>query len=225
MTMFGDSTGKYAVIGLGLFGKKLAVDLAELGHEVLAVDREEEPVTAVQDVVNKAIIGDVTQEGLLDELIAENFDAVVVTMATDLEASLLSVLHAKEIGVETIIAKSNGPKHTTILRRLGISEVISPEEDVAEQLAERIGNPRVHEYLKFHNGHSILEMTVPDFFVGETLRDLNLRDEHNVQVIGVQHDGTGEIDYVPSANEPFEEKDRIWITGPQEKLDEFSHEA
>lgn len=223
--MFDGSTMKFAVIGLGLFGKKLARELAELGHEVLAIDLDEDPVSAVQDDVNKAVIGDVTQEGLLDELITDDFEAVIVTMATDLEASLLSVLHAKEIGVDKIIAKSNGPEHTTILRRLGINHIISPEEDVAEQLAEEIGNPRVHEYLEFRNGHSILEMTVPSFFVGESLHDLNLRDEYEVQVIGVQRDGTGDVDYVPSPSQPFEADDVIWVTGPKDTLDELSRDT
>ncbi|MFB6347433.1 MAG: TrkA family potassium uptake protein [bacterium] len=213
---------KFAVVGLGLFGKKLARELAEQDHEVLAIDRDEEPVTAVQDDVSKAVIGDVTQEGLLDELVTEEFDAVIVTMATDLEASLLSVLHAKEIGVKDILAKSNGPKHTTILKRLGIQNIISPEEDVAEQLAEKIGNPKVHEYMQFQNGHSIAEMKVPDEFVGQTLRELNLRDEHGIQVIGIQRAGSGEIDYVPSPSVPFEDEDVIWVTGPEDVLKDFS---
>lgn len=213
---------KFAVVGLGLFGKKLARELARMDHQVLAIDRDEEPISALQDEVKKAVIGDVKQEGLLDELITEDFDAVIVTMATDLEANLLSVLHAREIGVETVIAKSNGPEHTTILKRLGIENIISPEEDVAEQLAEKIGNPKVHEYMQFHNGHSIAEMTVPDDFVGQTLKELNLRDEHDIQVIGVQRGGSSEIDYVPSPTKPFEEGDVVWVTGPEETLHEFA---
>jgi len=221
--MFGNSM-KFAVVGLGLFGKRLAIELAELGHEVLAIDHDEDPVSTVQDTVNKAVIGDVTQEGLLQELITEDFEAVIVTMATNLEASLLSVLHARAIGVENVIAKSKGPEHTTILRRLNIDHIISPEEDVAEKLAEEIGNPRVHEYLQFRQGQTLLEMTVPDFFLDQTLRDLNLRDEHSVQVIGVQKNGRREIDYVPSPTRPFEEGDVVWLTGPEEKLNEISHD-
>lgn len=213
----------FAVVGLGLFGKRLALALADLGHEVLAIDRYEEPVVAVQDEVQKAVVGDVTQEGFLQELITQDLDAVIVTMATELEASLLSVLQAKEIGVDTIIAKSNGPQHTTILRRLGISNIISPEEDVADQLAEEIGNPRVHEYLEFRDGQSIMEMTVPNSFEGKTLGDLNLRDEYGVQVIGIQSGGTGGVDYVPSPNEPFSEEDVVWVIGPKETLEELSH--
>lgn len=216
---------KFAVIGLGLFGKRLAIELAEMDHEVIAIDEDEKPVSEVQNTVNKAVIGDVTQEGLLDELITKDFDAVIVTMATNLESSLLSVLSAREIGVENVIAKSNGPKHSTILRRLGINHVISPEEDVAEQLAEEIGNPKVHEYLQFRNGHRILEMSVPDFFVGKTLRELNLRDQYEIQVIGIQKKGDVEIDYVPSPTEPFDEEDTVWLTGPEGQLEAISHNS
>lgn len=216
---------KFVVIGLGLFGTRLASRLAEMGHQVLAIDREEEPIAVLQDEVNRAVIGNVKQEGFLEELITDDVDAVFVTMATDLEASLLSVLQAKEIGVETVIAKSNGPKHTTILRRLDIENIISPEEDVADQLAEKIGNPRVHEYLQFDNDHSIAEMTVPDFFVGNSLKELNLRDEYEVQVIGVQKNGRGPIDYVPSPNESFEADDVVWMTGPENILQELSRDG
>lgn len=210
-----------------MFGKRLASKLGEMGHEVLAVDHSEEPVQAVRDEVTKAVVGDVSQGALLEELITENLDAVFVTLATNLEASLLSVLHAQEVGVDSIIAKSSGPEHTAILRRLGLEreEIIVPEVDVAEQLAEKIGNPRVHEYLQAGDGHSIMEMTVPDFFVGKTLRDLNLRDEHTVQVIGVQKGEEETIDYVPSPNEAFQEDDVVWVTGPEKKLKELVGDA
>lgn len=219
--MFSDSK-KFAVVGLGLFGKKLARELSDLGHEVLAIDLDEEPVNALKDEVNKAVIADVKQEGILEEMITEDFEAVVVTMATDLEANLISVLHAREIGVDQVIAKSSGPDHTTILKRLSIHNIISPEEDVAAQLAEKIGNPSLEEYMEFEDGHSVAEMIVPDFFVGNTLKDLDLRNEYQVQVLGVQPGGMGEVNYVPSPNRTFKDKDQIWISGPREKLQELA---
>jgi trk system potassium uptake protein TrkA len=221
--MFGDSSKKFAVIGLGLFGKKLARELSDLGHEVLAVDVKEDPVSAVRDEVSKAVITDVKQEGIFEELITKDFEAVIVTMATDLEANLLSVLHAREIGVKRVIAKSGGPEHTTILKRLGIDNIISPEEDVAEQLAEKIGNPMLEEYMEFENGHSVAEITVPEAFVGKKLKDLDLREEYRVQVLGVQRAGHNEIDYVPSPDEPFQEGDFLWLWGPDESLQKLAH--
>ncbi len=222
IAMFGTSSMKFVVVGLGLFGKRLASKLAEMGHQVLAIDREEEPVSRLQDKVDKAVIGDVKQEGFLEEMITDEVDALFVTMAADLEASLLSVLQAKEIGVNHVIAKSNGPKHTTILRRLDIQHIISPEEDVAEQLAEEVGNPRIHEYIQLQEDHSIVEMTVPDSFVGKSLKELDLRNEHKIQVIGVQKNVEGRIDYVPSPTEPFEPEDVVWMTGPDDALQELS---
>ncbi|MFB6355302.1 MAG: TrkA family potassium uptake protein, partial [bacterium] len=140
--MMFNSNKKFAVIGLGLFGKKLALELAQMDHQVLAIDRDEEPVTEVRDEINKAVIGDASKQELLDELVTPDFDALIVTLATNLEASLLCVLHARKIGVEHIIAKSNGPEHTTILQRLGTDEIIMPEEDVATQLARSLGESR-----------------------------------------------------------------------------------
>lgn len=220
--MFENNTMKFAVIGLGLFGKKLALELARMNHQVLAIDKDEEPVAAVKDEVNKAVIGDASREELLEELVTPDFDALIITLATNLEASLLSLLHAKKIGVERIIAKSNGPEHTTILRRLGIDEIIMPEEDVATQLAETLGNPKVLDYLQFQNNYSMMECMVPESFVGKNLIDLNLRDEYGIQVIGVQRGGTGDVDFVPSPSIPFEKEDILWMTGPEDSLSEFS---
>lgn len=214
---------KFAVVGLGLFGKKLALELARMDHQVLAIDRDEEPVSVVQNEVNKAVIGDASKDDLLSELITPDFDALIVTLASNLEASLLTVLHAKEIGVERIIAKSNGPEHTTILKRLGIDEIIMPEEDVATQLAETVGNPNVLDFLQLQEDHGMMECKVPDQFVGRSLRDLNLREEHGIQVIGVQTNGTGDVDFVPSPNVPFESDDVVWMTGPDDALAEFSN--
>lgn len=220
--MFNQDTMKFAVVGLGLFGKKLALELARMGHQVLAIDRDEEPISVVQNEVNKAVIGDASREELLEELVTPDFDALIITLATNLEASLLIVLHAKKIGVERIIAKSNGPEHTTILRRLGTDEIIMPEEDVASQLAETIGKPRVLDYLELEDGYNMIECLVPDDFIGQTLRNLNLRKEYGVQVIGVQKDGSGKVNFVPSANVAFGEDDVLWMTGPEEILSELS---
>lgn len=210
---------KFAVIGLGLFGKRIAKDLAEMGHDVLAIDRDEQPVDQLKDKVNKAIIGDVTQEGLIEELITENMDVVIVTMATDIEGSLISVLNCKEIGVGRVVAKSNGYEHTKILEKLGIDKIINPEEDVADQLAKSLGNPKVQEYLQLGEDYSLREIEVPETFVGKTLQELDVRSEHKVQVIGIQRHGTGNFDYVPSPTEPFHEDDIVCLTGPDDKLD------
>jgi len=223
--MFQENDGKFAVIGLGLFGRRLALELSHMGHQVLAIDEAEEPVSVVRDHVNKAIIADVRREQVFDEFITDDFDAVIVTMATNLEASLLSVLKAREKGVNNIIAKSKGEDHTTILRRLNVDDIIMPEEDAADRIAEKIGNPNVHDYLQLRGNHTLMEMVVPDFFVGQTLRDLNLRESQRIQVIGVQKGGTGPIDYVPAPDEPFSDVDVIWVTGPEDVLREFSGDS
>lgn len=213
---------KFGVIGLGFFGRQLAKDLSAMGHQVLAIDHSEEAVAEVQDLVDKAIIGDVTQPNLFEELFTGDFEAVAVTMATNLEASLLSVLHAHEQGVEYVIAKSSGPEHTTILKRLGVDQIVVPEEDMANRLAREMGNPNVNEYLQLDSDHSLMEIAVPDGFVDKSLRDMNLREEYELQVIGIRVGGFGKIDYVPDPNRPFEAGDEVVITGPEEKLLELT---
>lgn len=217
--MFGSSSMKFAVVGLGLFGKRLARELASLDHQVLAIDRDEAPVSEVQDVVNKAVVANVKQDGLMEELVTSDFEAVIVTMATDLEANLLSVLQAQEIDVDTIIAKSHGPKHTTILKSIGVNRIISPEEDVAKQVAEQIGNPDIDEYLQFDGDHGLVKMAVPEFFVGQELKDLNLRNEYGAQIIGIRYSGSEAVDYVPDPSHTFNQSDVVWVTGPKDKLE------
>ncbi len=147
---------------------------------------------------------------------------MAVTLATSLDASLLSVLHTREIVVDRIIAKSKGPDHTTILKRMGVQEIISPEEDVAEQLAREIGNPKILEHLQLKDGHGIVEMFVPEFFCGKSLKELQLRQEYGIQVLGVKKAKDSEADFVSAPDEPFDENDVVWITGPRDTLNDIS---
>jgi len=211
---------KFCVIGLGLFGQRLARELAEMGHEVLAIDNREEHLTEIRDIVTRALVADATREDVLDEFLTADFDACAITIGTSIEDSLLTALHVKEIGVGQIHVKSNRPEHTKILRKLGISRIIMPEENAAERLAIQIGKPDIYDYFKIKGDFGLLDITVPEEFVGKNLRELKLRQKENIQVVGLQKPGEPGMSPVPSPDYSFRDGDRIILVGAESRIDE-----
>ena len=213
---------KFCVIGLGLFGQRLARELAEMNHEVLAIDNREERLTEIRDIVTRALVADATHEDVLEQFLTDDFDACAITIGTSIEDSLLTALHVKEIGIDHIHVKSNRPEHTKILRKLGISQIIMPEENAAERLAIQIGNPDIYDYLKITGNFGLVEITVPERFVGNTLKELKLRQEENIQVVGLQKPTDLRMSPVPSPNYTFEEEDRVILVGTQHRINQYA---
>ncbi|MFP4687537.1 MAG: potassium channel family protein [bacterium] len=212
---------KFVVIGLGLFGKRVTLELAAQGHEVLAIDNDESHIQEVYELVTRAVVGDATNEGLIKELVTPDIDAAVVAIGSSVEASLLSVLHLQSVGVKNIYAKSNQAGHTTILQRLGISAVIRPEEDSAERLSERLGRPHVRDHVKIREDCSLLELEVPSEFEGKKLVDLKLRRNYRINVIGVLESTEEKMNFVPSPQYKFKKNDVMLLVASAEKLEEF----
>ena len=125
---------QFLIVGLGHFGTGVAKELYRMGHQVLGVDIDESSVEAMSDYLTHGLVGDVTHESFLRSLGASNFDAIIVGISSDYEASILTVMTAKELGVKRIIAKASGENHMKVLYRLGADKVVIPEEDVGSVL-------------------------------------------------------------------------------------------
>ena len=178
--------GQYVVIGLGNFGFNAAVSLAERGHEVLVIDNSPKRIEKIKDLVTEAIIADAKEIHVLDEFIQPKVDAVIVNLGDTIESSALATLHLKEMGVKYIIVKAVEEIHGTILKKIGASEIINPEKDSAERLSERLTFPNLIENIPLMPEYSIVEIAVPDKFVGKSLRGLQLRTKHNIEVIAIK---------------------------------------
>lgn len=215
------SSKQFVVIGLGNSGYFLARHLTALGHDVLVIDSSPEKIQDITSSVSQAAVADSTRKKQLAALPLTKVDSVVVCIGEDLEASLLTVLNLKELGVKHIIAKSSSPAHTAILEKLGVSDIFHPERDMSISLAERMNRPNMLDYLPFMEGFSIIELACPERFIGKTLKELSLTSKYGVQVIAIRDPLETEPKLGNLADYVLQERDVLFIIGPNKVLDKI----
>ncbi len=188
----------FAVIGLGTFGGTVAKELARFGNEVIGIDVNEKLVSASAQDLNQALILDAREDGALREAGIESVDVGLVAIGTDIEASILSAINLKTLGIETIWAKATSKSHHRILSKLGVDRVIHPEKEVGQHIAQVLHNPLVRDYVSLGNGQHVVNFRIPASLQGKTLTELPHGNKHNLRCIGVMrgseflgHDGTG----------------------------------
>ncbi len=189
---------QFVVIGLGRFGYNLAVSLAALKNEVLAIDIDNKKVESIKDYVSEAIIADALDFRTLKEFIDDKVDTVIVATASDVGTSTLLVLYLKELGVKRIVGKVKNEDHAKILNALKISEVIYPERDIASRLAENLTLNNLIAHIPLAPEYSMVEIVTPENFVGKTLKELDLRKKYGYSVIGIKDVLRDTIDVNPS---------------------------
>ena len=172
-----------AIIGLGTFGFELAVQLSQKGNNVLAIDVNEKKVNNIRDFVSVAVQADITDEDVLRQLEMDKFDMVVFGMSSALESIILAITYLKKMGAKHIIGKANTRIKKDILLKIGADEVILPEIGIAKQLAEKIANPSILEKITIDDDNTIMEVSIPKRFIGKTLKNLDLRKKHNINVV------------------------------------------
>ncbi len=215
---------QFAVIGVGNFGYYLAVRLYEKGHEVLAIDKNSDRIQDIRDRVSRAVVADAADKGAVQPLGLEQMDAVAVSTGDDLSESILICLNLKDLGVKRILAKVISESHARIVEKIGATDVMFPEKDLAESLAERLHSPNVIEYLPFMEDHSILEITPPQAFVGKKLKDLDLINRFGIQVIAIKESVPERVNMVPTANYTLKDSDILILLGSNEGIEKFKAE-
>lgn len=187
----------FAVIGLGTFGGTVAKELARFGNEVLGIDINEKLVSAHAQDLSQALILDAGEDGALREAGVESVDVGLIAIGTDIEASILSAINLKTLGVETIWAKATSKSHHRILSKLGVDRVIHPEKEVGQHIAQVLHNPLVRDYVSLGNGQHVVNFRIPASLQGKTLTELPHGNKHNLRCVGVMrgseflgHDGT-----------------------------------
>ncbi len=210
----------FGVIGLGRFGSNVARALYERGEEVLAVDRDPERVHEVRAFCSQAVVGDCRdREGLVSVGLAEA-DAIVISIGQEMEASILATLYLKELGVKKIVVKALTLDHAKVLKRLGATEVVFPERDMAYRLAERLAMPNVFERFAIAAGFSAEELAAPESLVGLTLQEAQLRARHGVTAVAIRKPGDRVI-VAPDGSERIEPGDVLVVIGPDERIRAF----
>lgn len=211
------------VIGLGKFGFSLAEALANLGHDVVGVDLREEHVRKAQDKLAQVYLTDGTDEKALEQIGFKDLDKVIVSTGGSMEASILVVLNLQSLGVKNIWVKAISSQHERVLYKLGVPYVVFPEAFVAFQLAHRLTTPGIHDYFGLGTDVVTKEILVQRW-AGKTLRDLDLTNTYQVQVIAYRKNGEADFSFVPRADLVFEEGDVIVLIGKTQdvvKIDKF----
>jgi trk system potassium uptake protein TrkA len=180
--------GEYAVIGMGRFGRSVAMTLHQLGHQVLAVDKNEEALRAVSDEVTHAVQLDATDAESLRGVGITNFDAVVVAIGDFIEESILTTLLLTELGCEKIVAKAVDDRQGKVLERVGAHLVVYPERDMGVRIAHTLSAPGVLDYLELSPTFAIEELGVPANLSGRSLGYLDLKTQYGVSVLLIRRD-------------------------------------
>jgi trk system potassium uptake protein TrkA len=212
---------KIAVIGLGNFGMNVAKELYARGHDVLIVDQSPELVQKGQEFSSKSVVADCTEKEVLANLGLSTVETTIISMGTNLSGSILATMYAKELGVKNIIVKAINDDHKTILEKVGATQIIFPEREMAVRLARSIATPNVLDYLPLTNSFSIMEIIPPKDFVGKSLSDLDLRKKYHIQIIGMQDTVEGVISMVVSPDRVIKATDRLIVLGKQEHLEKI----
>lgn len=211
----------FGVIGLGRFGSAISMTLAELGHDVIGVDSNEDNVRQMSDVISQAVQLDATDARALRAAGIADVNVAVVSIGENIESSLLAVMLLHELGVRTVVAKAVTPLHGRILERLGVARVIFPERDMAIRLAHSLVMPNVLDYVELSRDFSFVELPAPATFVGQTLRQLELRPKHGLTLIAIKRrgsDGNEVTNVAPSAEEVLQKDDILVLLGSNARL-------
>jgi len=208
---------QFAVIGLSTFGERVGKRLAELGCQVLVVDRDRDRIQEVKNWATEAVVADAIDKSILAAMGLKDVDAVVVSLGEQIDLSILVTLFLKELGVRRIVVKGITPDHAKVLKLVGADEVIFPEEEMATRVANRLSAPTtVIDQIELAEGFSIVEIVAPKSWVGKTLAQLRVRSKHNVEVTLIKKQVPGADTprvSIPDPSEEISEDDRLLLVG------------
>jgi len=223
-----------AVIGLGGFGSSVARELTEKGIQVLAIDRDRALVDAIKDSVTHAAALDSTDEEALLAVDIQNVDVAVICIGKDIEANLLTTILLKKMGVHRIWTRALSPLQQEILKMLEVDNIINLEKEMGNIIATSLASSNITRYIPLSKGHSIVEVQVPEKFVGKTLRVLDPRNQFGINIVAVKKmvpgiNNQGErileefIEDVPKPDDVLEETDHLLIVGSDKNVEKFAN--
>ncbi len=211
----------FAVIGLGRFGRSLALRLASLGNEVLAIDYDMENVQAVADSVTHAVQTDALDESALKALGITEFDCILVTISEKVESSILITSMLKGLGVKCVVSKAVTELHAKVLKQVGADKVVFPDKDMAEKLAQNLTATSILDYIDLSDKYSIVEVEAPKTFFGKSLKQLNIRAVYGVNVVAIKKRYSDDINVSPLPDYVFVENDILVVIGTNEDINKL----
>ena len=185
------------LIGLGRFGRHIAIKLDELNHQVMAVDNNESRVEAVLPYVRNAQIGDATNEDFIRSLGVRNFDVCIVAIGDNFQSSLETTSLLKELGAKMVVSRAARDVHAKFLLRNGADEVVYPEKQLASWTAIRYSADHIFDYVELDEEHGIFEISIPDTWIGKTVGKLDIRKRYNVNIMALRCHGVLDMNISP----------------------------
>lgn len=209
------------VIGLGIFGYNIARTLFESGFEVVAIDKNKDIIQKIRDHSTKAILADGTDQEIMDEIGVGEDDIAIISFGEDLAAATLITLHLKQMKVKNIIVKAPNEEHKLILEKVGATEVVIPEMDMAKKVAKSLVSPNMMDYIPLSEDYIISEMAPPNSFLGKTIRELGLRAKYSIEVIAVRDVLSESVHMVPPADFVIKDGEVLVVIGKETDINKI----
>ncbi|MCA0423486.1 MAG: TrkA family potassium uptake protein [Proteobacteria bacterium] len=209
----------FAVIGLGAFGSTVASELFRAGHKVMGVDTDERRVSQMASNLTSSFIFDTTDEAAMREAGLDCCDVALVAIGSDIQASILTTMNLKMLGIDTIWVKASNKTHHRILLKLGADRIIEPEQEMGRHIAQMLNNPMVKDYVSLGNGYSVVTIVVPERLDGKDMKAMVGDEDFNLRPLGLMRGG----EFVSCEGAPvtFRKDDRLLLLGRSQDLRRF----
>ena len=207
---------QFVVLGLGIFGSTLVKTLSQFGREVIAIDKDSENVQRVSEFATKAVIGDVTDIQFLTDLGLDDIDVGIVAIGDRLEDSILATMNLKELGVPYVIVKAKNKRFKVVLERIGADHVVRPEKEMGEKIARTLLRKNIKDLIELDEENCIVEMKVPQSWIGKSLSQLDLRKLYSINVLGKRDPKTHKLEVPVDPSAPIEMNDTFLVLGQTE---------
>ncbi len=207
---------QFVVLGAGRFGSSVAMKLMDLGQEVMVVDNNEDTIQALADKVTYAVQADVTDENAIPALGIRNFDTAVVTIGSNIQASILATLMVKELGIRQIVAKAQTEMHAKVLYKIGADRVVFPEREMGIRVAKNLTSSNVMDFIELAPEYSIVEIAPLFEWIGKSIIELNLRSKYGLNVMAIRKGADINISVMPQ--DVIESGDVLVVIGHNEDL-------
>ncbi len=207
---------QFVILGAGRFGSSVAIKLMDLGQEVMVVDSNEDTIQNLADKVTYAVQADVTDENAIRSLGIRNFDTAVVTIGSNIQASILATLMVKELGIKTIVAKAQTEMHAKVLYKIGADRVVFPEREMGIRVAKNLTSSNVMDFIELAPEYSIVEIAPLSEWIGKSIIELDLRGKHGFNVMAIRKGPDINISVMPT--NVIESGDVLIVIGHNEDL-------
>lgn len=214
---------EFVVIGLGRFGGSIVNELIRLGADVLAIDTSPERVDEYAKIATQAVVADTTDEEAIKALGIRNFEHVIIAIGENIQASILTTLILKDLGVEQITVKAQNDYHARVLHKIGADHVVHPERDMGIRIANNMMSNNVLDYLELSDEHSIMEIRANDRIAGYSLIDLDIRANYGINIVGIKRGSA--IMISPAADEKILRGDVLLVIGADVDINRFVKKA